>query len=87
MSLERRWTCLCLCGTGLLALAACASSVESLQSASAMSIGNNTRPANVTVSNVQRGATKVTWTATLPGGASYSCEADDMVRRPYCFRR
>lgn len=77
----------CFCGTGLLALAACASSVESLQSASAISIGNNTRPTNVTVSNVQRGATEVRWTATLPSGATYSCAADDMVRRPYCFRR
>ena len=83
MRLERKY----LCGTTLLALAACASSVESLQSASAMSIGNNTRPASVTISNVQRGATEVRWTASVPGGATYSCEADDMVRRPYCLKR
>ena len=51
-----------------------------------MSIGNNTLPENVTLSNIDRGATSVKWTA-MAGGQTYSCSADDMVRRSYCAKR
>jgi starvation-inducible outer membrane lipoprotein len=69
-----------------LSLTACASTSDNLQRASAMSIGNNTLPENVTLSNIDRGATSVKWTA-MAGGQTYSCSADDMVRRPYCAKR
>ena len=70
----------------VLSLVACASTSDNLQRASAMSIGNNTLPENVALSNIDRGATSVKWTA-IAGGQTYSCSADDMVRRPYCARR
>ena len=70
----------------LVAVASCASTSDNLQRVSAMSIGNNTLPENVTLSNVDRGATSVKWTAAT-GGQMYSCSADDMVRRPYCAKR
>ncbi len=67
-------------------LCACASTDENLQRATAMAIGNNTDPDAVAVSDVDRGATSVKWSATTPSG-HYSCSADDMVRRPYCVKR
>jgi hypothetical protein len=67
-------------------LAACASTSDNLQRASAMSIGNNTLPESVTLADIERGATSVKWTAKT-GGQTYSCSADDMVRRPYCAKR
>jgi len=70
----------------ILSLAACASTSDNLQRASAMSIGNNTLPENVMLSNIDRGATSVKWTA-VAAGQTYSCSADDMVRRPYCAKR
>lgn len=69
-----------------LALTGCASSTESLQRATAMSVGGNVLPESVQVSDVQRGMMDVRWTAEA-AGRTYSCSADDMVRRPYCARR
>jgi len=68
-----------------LAASGCASSTGSLQQATAMSIGGNVLPDNVVVSNVDRGMTRVTWSASA-SGHRYACSADDMVRRPYCAR-
>lgn len=76
-----------MCGAGLTALAGCASSTDNLQRASATFMGHNVSPENVGVSNVQRGATEVRWTATAPNGTAYSCSADDMVRRPSCAQQ
>lgn len=71
---------------GLIPLAACASGNVNLARATAMSVGQNVAPEEVTVSNVHRGAMSVRWLALTPNG-SYSCSADDMVRRPYCRKQ
>ena len=64
----------------------CASSTGSLQRASATYIGRDTSPESVQISNVQRGALDVRWTATAPNGAIYACSADDMLRQATCAR-
>ena len=71
----------------LIVLTGCASSVDNLQRASAVSIGRNVRPENIRISDVQRGITDVSWTATPSGGPTYVCGADDMVRHPSCAMR
>lgn len=70
----------------LLALSGCASGNVNLARATAMSIGQNTPPEAVTISDVHRGAMSVRWLATTSKG-HYSCSADDMVRRPYCVKQ
>ena len=74
-----------LAATGL-ALSACASTVENLQRATAISINRNVLADSIVISDIQRRATSVSWTAMAPTG-TYSCTADDMVRRPYCASR
>jgi hypothetical protein len=69
----------CLLSTG------CASTPENLQRETARVIGDIS-PEQVQVSNVKRGVTDVKWEAETPKG-SYSCSADDMVRRPYCSKK
>lgn len=69
-----------------LTLSACASTSVNLQRATAMSINRNVLPESIVVSEIERRATSVTWTAVAPTG-TYSCSADDMVRRPYCASR
>jgi hypothetical protein len=68
--------------TGLLC--GCASTDDNLQRASATQIGN-TLTKDVAVSNVNRKATSVSWSAKAPSGC-YECDADDMVRRPHCVK-
>lgn len=70
----------------LLLLAACASTTGNLSRETARTIGGNTSPDAVTVSDVERGPTTVRWKA-LVGGTTYACSADDMVTRPYCVRQ
>ena len=62
------------------------SSTESLTRESAKSIGGGLALENVKVSNIDRGASTVKWTATTPGG-TYSCNADDMLRSTYCAKK
>jgi len=69
----------------VLAVAGCASTDNNLQRETARSIGGNVTPEQVTVSNIDRGATSVKWQAVAPGGR-YACSADDMVRRVLCTR-
>jgi hypothetical protein len=64
-------------------LVGCASNNDSLQRATASSIGNNTAPEQVQIVSVDRGMMETTWQARA-GGRNYSCSADDMIRRPYC---
>ncbi len=68
------------------ALSACASTSETLQRATAIAINRNILPESIVISDVQRRASSVTWTAVASTG-TYSCTADDMVRRPYCASR
>jgi uncharacterized protein YcfL len=68
-----------------LLAAGCASTPENLQRETARVIGDIS-PDQVRVSNVKRGVTNVNWDADTPKG-SYSCSADDMVRRPYCNKK
>jgi hypothetical protein len=68
--------------TGMLC--ACASTNDNLQRATATEIGN-TRTSDVAVSNVNRKATSVAWTAKAPAGC-YECDADDMVRKVHCVK-
>jgi hypothetical protein len=56
-----------------------ASSVENLKRTSAKEIGNNTRTEDVSVSNIKRKMTSVSWYAQA-NGICYECDADDMVR-------
>lgn len=42
-------------------------------------------PDTVSVFEIHRGMTDVTWKAATPKG-SYKCSADDMVRRPTCSK-
>lgn len=72
--------------TTVIALASCANTDDSLQRATAMSIGGNVPLQQIAINSVDRGFTSVSWTATANGRA-YECSADDMVRRPYCSRR
>ena len=65
-------------------LVGCASTPDNLQRETARSIGGLTSD-QVTVSEVERGATNVSWKATTPSG-HYNCEADDMVRRVNCVK-
>jgi hypothetical protein len=69
----------------LVAVVGCASSGGNIQRESAMSIGD-VMPEDVAVSEVQRGASSVKWTATTAKGV-YSCSADDMMRRVLCVKR
>jgi hypothetical protein len=62
----------------------CASSIESLQRATAKEAGN-TLTKDVTIYNVNRGATTVSWQAKTPTGC-FECDADDMVRQPHCVK-
>jgi hypothetical protein len=64
---------------------ACASTDDNLARESARSIGGLTSD-QVTVSNVDRGATSVKWEADA-AGAHYKCEADDMLRRVNCVKK
>lgn len=72
---------------GLLLLAACASSVENLQSATATATGGRARSEAIAITDIHRGATEVSWVATSPDRAVYVCRSDDMLRRPYCSAR
>lgn len=72
---------LMVCGS----LAGCASTAGNLQRETARYLGD-VSPDAVTVSNIDRGATSVSWTADTPKG-HFSCSADDMVRRPYCVKK
>ncbi|MDR2214049.1 MAG: hypothetical protein LBE21_10560, partial [Pseudomonadales bacterium] len=64
----------------------CASTGENLQRETALSIGENTSPEQVTISNVERSVTSVKWSASAPSG-NYECSADDMVRRVVCTKQ
>jgi hypothetical protein len=70
----------------LLFFAGCASNRQSLQRESARNIGNNLRPNDITISDVNRGALNVDWKATTPDGTIFNCNADDMVRRVNCVK-
>ena len=66
----------------VLALSACANTQANLDRETARFIGGISSE-QVTVSDVDRGVTDVSWMAETPTGR-YSCEADDMVRRVNC---
>ena len=66
--------------------AGCASTNENLLRETARAIGGNVAPEHVTVSDVRRSPTNVSWKATTPSG-NYECSADDMVRRALCTRK
>jgi hypothetical protein len=65
-------------------LCSCASSNENLQRATAQDIGN-TLTNDVSVSNVDRKVTSVSWAAKGPSGC-YQCDADDILRRVHCVK-
>ena len=67
-------------------LGACASTGDNLQRETARFIGGNISPEQVTVTDVDRGATSVKWKAATPNG-KYDCGADDMVRRVLCTKK
>jgi hypothetical protein len=68
----------------ILFLSSCASSVESLQRATAKQVGN-TRLQDVLIYNVKRSASTVSWLAKTKSGC-YECDADDMVRQVNCVK-
>jgi hypothetical protein len=65
-------------------LVSCASTSESLQRATAIGVGN-TLTEDVTIYNVNRGMSSVSWQAKTPSGC-YECDADDMVRNVHCVK-
>ena len=67
-------------------VAGCASNNENLQRSTARSIERNLSPDVINISNVDRGALSVKWTAEAQG-TTYSCSADDMVRQVYCVKK
>jgi hypothetical protein len=68
----------------ILLTAGCASTAANLQRETARNIGN-LHPKDVTVMDIQRGMTSVTWKAQTSQGM-YDCSADDMVRRVHCVK-
>jgi hypothetical protein len=68
-----------------LLLVGCASTPDNLARETARAIGG-LRPEQVTISDVKRGATSVSWTATTANG-TYDCSADDMIRRVNAVKR
>ncbi len=64
----------------------CASTSDNLRMETARYIGGDVSPGQVNVSNIDRGATSVTWKAATPTG-NYDCWADDMVRKVACARK
>lgn len=67
-------------------LAGCANNDPALAIATATAANGNFTGDQVKVMDVDRGATTVSWKAQTPAG-NYSCEADDMVRRPHCVKQ
>ncbi|MEQ1558166.1 MAG: hypothetical protein ABL933_04415 [Methyloglobulus sp.] len=67
-------------------ISGCMSTGDNLQRESAKSIGGNVSPEQVTVTNIDRGATSVKWQAAAPNG-NYDCSADDMVRSVLCTKK
>lgn len=69
-----------------MVMVGCASTGANLQRETARSVGGNVSPEQVTVSDVDRGMTSVTWNASAPSG-DYACSADDMLRRVLCTKK
>ena len=70
----------------LALLSGCASTTENLRMGTAHALGGNVTPEQVTVTNIDRGASNVKWAAAAPGG-NYACWADDMVRKVSCAKQ
>jgi hypothetical protein len=70
---------------GMIFFTGCASTSDNLARETARTIGG-LRPDQVTISDVQRGMTSVSWVAKTPSGV-YDCAADDMVRRVNAVKR
>lgn len=66
-----------------LSVIGCANTSSNLKRETARFIGDVSSD-KVTVSDVKRGITDVTWTAETTDGRAYHCEADDMVRKVHC---
>jgi hypothetical protein len=67
-------------------MSGCANTDANLMRETARSIGGNVSPEQVTVTNVDRGMSTVTWKATAPTG-NYDCNADDIIRRVLCTKK
>lgn len=60
----------------------CAASIETLQRVTAQEAGN-TLSRDVTIYNVNRGITSISWQAKTMSGC-YECDADDLLKRVNC---
>lgn len=67
-----------------IALVGCASTEAGLQKATASKIGG-VMSKDISVSDIDRGATSVSWKAKA-NNVNYSCESDDMVRNVNCVK-
>ena len=67
-------------------LVGCMNTSDNLARETARTIGG-LRPDQVTISDVKRGMTNVSWVATTSTGAIYDCASDDMVRRVNAVKR
>jgi len=65
-------------------LVSCASSPAGLQKATASNVGG-VLSSQVSVSDIDRGATSVAWNAQV-NTDKYSCESDDMVHNVSCVK-
>lgn len=68
----------------LMAMSGCASNIQNLQRATAMSIEGDYLPEDIQVDDIDRSAMNVNWSATTRHGKKYRCSADDMVRKTVC---
>lgn len=64
----------------------CANTDANIKRETARSIGGNVSPEQVTVTDVDRGMSSVTWKAAAPTG-NFNCSADDMMRRVLCTKK
>ena len=67
-------------------LVGCMNTSDNLARETARTIGG-LRQDQVTISDVKRGMTNVSWVATTSTGAIYDCASDDMVRRVNAVKR
>jgi hypothetical protein len=70
----------------LSSLSGCASTTENLRMETARFLGGNVSPGQVTVTDIDRGASNVKWKAAAPNG-NYDCWADDMLRKVSCAKQ
>jgi hypothetical protein len=79
----KRLLALVVVSTVIVSMMGCATT-DNLRVETAKAIGENVTAPQVTLSDIQRGFTEVTWQASAPAG-TYRCSTDVMVYVVFCF--